>query len=97
MYVFVYTDGTPTCGLWQARPGNSGHPPDASVLGTDIAIIVTNRVNKQGPNIGGVIKQIVLVHRDPSVGDNYDGNPGHQGWGRITDYICGPIPASGAS
>jgi hypothetical protein len=74
------------CGVWQARPGNSGNPPDT--IGTDIAIIVTNRVNKQGPNIGGIIEQIVIVHRDAKYGDKYAGNPGHPGWGIITSIPC---------
>ena len=76
------------CGTWQARPGNSGHPPET--VPTDIAIIVTDRVNKDGPNIGGIIKELVIVHRDPSVGDNYAGNPGHRGWCTITSIVCAP-------
>jgi len=79
---------THPCGQWQARPGNSGHPPDT--IPDVIAIIVTDNVIKNGPNIGGNIKQIVIVDRDAALGDNYAGNPGHQGWGRIVDIKCGP-------
>jgi len=79
---------THPCGVWQARPGNSGHPPAA--IADVIAIIVTDTVTKDGPNIGGNIKQLVLVDRDAALGDRYAGNPGHQGWGRITQILCGP-------
>jgi len=51
---------------------------------------------KDGPNISGNIKQIVSVDRTLSANDNYAGNPGHDGWGKITGYICGPVPAAGA-
>jgi len=79
---------THPCGQWQARPGNSGHPPDT--IADVIAVIVTDNVIKDGPNIGGNIKQIILVDRDSALGDNYAGNPGHQGWGKITQILCGP-------
>jgi len=79
------------CGQWEARPGNSGHPP--ATLPDVINIIVTDNVMKDGPNISGNIKQIVSVDRTLSDNDNYAGNPGHQGWGKITGYVCGPVPA----
>ena len=82
------------CGNWEARPGNSGHPP--GVLPNVINIIITDNVMKDGPNISGNIKQIVSVDRTLSANDNYAGNPGHDGWGKITGYICGPVPAAGA-
>ena len=50
-------------------------------------------IMKDGPNISGNIKQIVSVNRTLSANDNYAGNPGHQGWGKITGYVCGPVPA----
>jgi len=79
------------CGQWEARPGNSGHPP--ATIPDVINIIVTDNVMKDGPNISGNIKQIVTVDRTLSANDNYAGNPGHQGWGKITGYVCGPVPA----
>ena len=82
------------CGQWEARPGNSGNPPDT--LPDVINIIVTDNVMKDGPNISGNIKQVVTVDRTLSGNDRYAGNPGHQGWGKITGYLCGPVPAQGA-
>jgi len=79
------------CGQWEARPGNSGNPPNT--VPNVINIIVTDNVMKDGPNISGNIKQIVTVDRTLSANDNYAGNPGHQGWGKITGYVCGPVPA----
>jgi hypothetical protein len=78
------------CGQWQARPGNSGHPP--ATLPNIVNIIVTDTVTKDGPNIGGIIKQIVTVDRSQAPQDNYAGNPGHQGWGKIIDIPCGTNP-----
>ncbi len=90
----ITTGNNNDCGSWQARPGNSGHPP--ATLPDVIDIIVTDNVVKNGPNISGHIKQIVRVDRTQSANDNYAGNPGHQGWGRITNLVCGagaPAPA----
>ncbi len=85
------TESQGNCGQWQARPGNSGHPP--ATIADEILIIVTDNVIKDGPNISGNIKQIVKVNRKvPDVGDNYAGNPGHRGWGTITQLVCGPVP-----
>jgi hypothetical protein len=87
--VQVNLSGTPNCGKWQARPGNSGHPPDT--LPDVIDIIVTDNVIKDGPNISGNIKQIVRINRKtPNVGDKYAGNPGHAGYGTINQVLCGP-------
>ena len=41
-------------GTWQSRPGNSSNPPD--IIPDRIAIIVTDTVLKEGPNISGTIK-----------------------------------------
>ena len=80
------------CGEWQARPGNSGHPP--ATLPNLVNIIVTDTVMKDGPNIAGTIKQIVTVDRSQSNKDNYAGNPGHHGWGVITAIPCGTNPGN---
>ena len=69
-------------GTWTSLPGNSSNPPD--VIGADIAIIVTTKVLKDGPNISGDIKQIVIVHQD----GGYGPNPGHAGNGPVTSVFC---------
>ncbi len=69
-------------GVWQSRPGNSSDPPDS--IPADVVIIVTDTVTKQGPNIGGTIKQLVLVHQD----GKYGPAPGHRGGGPVTQIIC---------
>jgi len=56
------------------------------VIGTDIAIIVTSTVLKNGNNISGDIKQILMVHQD----GGYGPNPGHAGNGSVTSVICPP-------
>jgi hypothetical protein len=80
------------CGEWQARPGNSGHPP--ATLPNLVNIIVTDNVVKDGNDISGHIKQIVTVDRSQASQDNYAGNPGHQGWGVITQIVCGTNPGN---
>ena len=70
------------CGTWEARPGNSGHPP--ATIPNPVRIIVTDNVIKDGPNISGNIKQIVTVATDPGYGPN----PGHAGTGTITSIEC---------
>jgi hypothetical protein len=88
----VILDQTPNCGRWQARPGNSGHPP--ATLPRYVSVIVTDNVVKDGPNIGGDILQIVTVDRFATVTgvpqDRYSGNPGHAGSGEIISIDCGP-------
>ncbi len=69
-------------GVWESRPGNSSVPP--ATIPADIAIIVTDTVKKDGPNISGTIKQIVVVHHD----GNYGPAPGHRGSGPVTSIIC---------
>ncbi len=87
---------TSTSGRFRRIPAASGRLGRATAgirrirSPTVIAIIVTDNVIKDGPNIGGNIKQIVLVDRDAALGDRYSGNPGHQGWGKITEILCGP-------
>jgi hypothetical protein len=71
-------------GIWQSLPGNSYDPPDT--LATDIAVIVTSTVVKDGAVIRGDIKKIVMVHHD----GGYGPNPGHDGNGVVTTTVlCG--------
>jgi hypothetical protein len=69
-------------GTWQSLPGNSSNPP--ATIPADVAIIVTSKVIKNGPNISGDIKQIVMVHQD----GGYGPNPGHDGNGPVTSIVC---------
>jgi hypothetical protein len=69
-------------GQWESRPGNSSNPPDA--IPDEVAIIVTDTVLKNGPNISGNIKEIVLVKQD----GNYGPAPGHRGSGPVTKVLC---------
>ena len=69
-------------GRWESRPGNSSDPP--ATIPDDVAIIVTDTVLKNGPNISGTIKQILLVHHD----GGYGPNPGHRGNGPVTTVLC---------
>ena len=69
-------------GTWTAGPGKSDHPP--STLPDLIAVIVTSMVEKQGSQISGNIKQIVMVRPN----DGYAGDPGHAGTGPVTSIVC---------
>jgi len=72
-----------TCGeTWTALPGNSGDPPFP--IADNIAVIVTSEVLKNGNNISGDIRQIVMVHQD----GHYNDNPGHAGNGPVTSIVC---------
>jgi hypothetical protein len=71
------------CGhFWKSLPGNSSSPPAA--IAADIAVVVTSSVIKNGPNLSGDIKEIVLVHQD----GGYGPNPGHAGNGVVTSIVC---------
>jgi hypothetical protein len=69
-------------GVWSSQPGNSSNPPET--IPADFVIIVTSEVLKNGNNISGNIKQIVVVHQD----GNYQDNPGHPGGGTVTSIFC---------
>ncbi len=69
-------------GTWGSRPGNSANPP--ATIDSRIAIIVTSSVNKNGSNISGNIRKIILV--DPSAG--YGPNPGSAGSGVVAATVC---------
>ncbi len=76
-----------SCGsTWASLPGNSSKPPKS--IGSDIAIIVTSTVTKDGNNEGGNIVEILIVHTDPG----YAGNPGHAGTGTVTSVVCSTPP-----
>lgn len=72
-------------GTWTSLPGNSSKPP--KTIGEDVAIIVTSNVWKNGPNISGNIKEIIMVHQD----GNYGPNPGHDGNGVVTSVLCSNV------
>ncbi len=69
-------------GTWESRPGNSPPPPDT--ISADIAVVVTSKVVKDGPNLSGDITQIVVVNQD----GHYGPNPGHAGNGRVNSIVC---------
>ncbi|HEY6830766.1 MAG TPA: hypothetical protein VI259_28155, partial [Gemmatimonadaceae bacterium] len=69
-------------GVWSTQPGNSSNPPES--IPSDIAIIVTSKVLKNGSTLSGDIKEIVVVHQD----GNYQDNPGHAGGGPVTHILC---------
>ena len=69
-------------GVWASKPGNSSNPP--ATIASRIAVIVTSKVLKQGNNISGDIKQIVVVDQD----GGYGPNPGHAGEGIVRSVTC---------
>ena len=50
-----------------------------------MAVIVPSHVDKQGPNISGDIKEIVIVKTNAG----YDSNPGHAGTDVVVAKLCG--------
>ena len=49
-------------------------------------IVVTDTVNKSGPDITGDIKELLIVHSD----GGYGPSPGHPGSGVVTQrFVCG--------
>jgi hypothetical protein len=71
------------CGsFWKSLPGNS--PPPPATIAKDIAVVVTSTIIKNGPNLSGDIKEIVIVHQD----GGYGPNPGHAGNGRVSSVVC---------
>ena len=69
---------------WATRPGNSSNPPATLPVGKDVMVIVTDTVQKVGPDIMGNIKEIVLVRSNLG----YAPNPGHPGEGTVTEVVC---------
>jgi hypothetical protein len=77
------TRATLLCGgTWESLPGNS--PPPPATIAADVAVVVTSTVVKNGPNLSGNIKEIVVVHQD----GGYGPNPGHAGNGRVSSIVC---------
>jgi hypothetical protein len=74
-----------TCGVaWRTDPGNSS-PPPAGPLPAYMAVIVTTKATKSGPQISGTIAAIVIVKTNAG----YDANPGHAGTGTVVATVCG--------
>ena len=73
-------------GVWKSRPGNSPPPPDT--IPANIAVVVTSTVIKDGPNLSGDIREIVVVSQD----GGYGPNPGHAGKGQVTSIVCPQPP-----
>jgi hypothetical protein len=72
------------CGdRWTARPGNSGHPPDA--VPALMAVIVVSEVEQDGSTISGDVRKVAIVQVDPGYGPS----PGHAGRGRVVALVCG--------
>ncbi len=75
--------GTPACGgTWTSQPGNSSDPPPT--VPTNMAVIVSSSITKNGSVFTGDIKRIVIVQTDPAYGPN----PGHPGTGRVVAVLC---------
>jgi hypothetical protein len=79
------TDSDNACGgNWKTRPGNS--PPPPATIPDDLTIIVTDTVQKSGPNISGHIVGFINVHSD----GKYSSDPGHRGGGVVTNVVTCP-------
>jgi hypothetical protein len=82
-----YASEAGMCGdSWISRTGDS--PPPPQTIGSQIGIIVTGTVGKFGPDIGGEIRQILLVDTD----EGYGPNPGHPGTGSVVSVVCTAHP-----
>ena len=80
-----YADQAGSCGSqWTAAPGNSSNPPES--VGNYVSVIVTTNMFKNGPTVGGNIKEIVILRvDDPS---SYVDNPGHPLTGVMVGVLC---------
>ena len=84
------TVDTPTC-TFTTRTGDSPPPPDGP-LPQYITAVVTNQVTQSGYVINGTVTAVAVIKVDPG----YDGNPGHDGWGTITELqSCQAIGSGG--
>ena len=80
---FEDSPAMPTCGdNWTSLSGNSTPPPDT--IPAYMAIVVSSKITKTGPSLGGDVLHLVIVKTDPG----YEGNPGHAGTGTIVSVIC---------
>jgi hypothetical protein len=72
-----------TCGAtFSTAPGDSSAPPPS--LPSQIDVIVSSEVTKNGSTISGTITHIVVVQVNPGYGPT----PGHRGTGTIIGTVC---------
>ncbi len=77
-FAVATNDSPPTCNrTWDARPGNSGHPP--STVPSYMAVIVSSSIDKSGATITGNTPEIVVIKTNPGFGPS----PGHPGTGTV--------------
>ena len=81
----TFPAGSPPCGHWYSRVGNS--PPPPATIPDLVGIIITNNVIKNGPDLEGDIQKIVVVRSD----GGYSSNPGHDGNGPVVRIVCGGV------
>jgi hypothetical protein len=75
--------GKTTCGgSWSTGGGNS--PPPAGAVPAYTAVLVTDRVSKNGKTIMGTKPSIVIVQVNPG----YSPNPGHPGTAVVLGALC---------
>lgn len=73
----------PTCGgTWTSRPGNSSNPP--ATIPTDMAVVVSTHIIKNGSTITGDVAHIVVVHINPG----YIADPGDPGTATVIGILC---------
>jgi len=72
-------------GSWSTRPGNSSKPP--ATVPKYLAVVVSSKMEKNGPTISGDVVAIAIVKTSPGYGPA----PGHDGYGIITKLKC-PVP-----
>jgi hypothetical protein len=79
-----FSPGSATCGFDWVSPGGASSSPPATI-GSVIAVIVTNRVNKVGNDLTGPVRQILYVQVDPGYGPA----SGQEGKGTVIGVACG--------
>jgi hypothetical protein len=74
----------PSCGSgWSSDPGNGSAPP-AGPLPAYVAVIVSSKITKSGPQISGNTVHIVIVKTNAGYADN----PGAAGTGTVVATVC---------
>lgn len=80
---FENKPATATCGTnWTTDPGDS--PPPPAPLPAYMAVLVSSKITKSGPKIGGNTVRVVIVKVDPG----YQPNPGHAATGTVVAVVC---------